>query len=80
MQPLYGAETSVDTRGTPEWGRWQHVSMSSQLTCDLIASLEKTGQHTEYVRLSKKKKEKKGEKEKHQHFLRPLASEEGLSK
>lgn len=35
MHPLYGAETRVDTRGTPEWERWQHVSESVQMTCDL---------------------------------------------
>lgn len=65
MQPLYGADTSVDTRGTPESGRWQHVSMSSQLTYDPMGGVKKTpkkrktGQHIEYVRLSKKKTRKR---------------------
>lgn len=33
IQPLYGADTSVDTRGTSEWERRQHASVNSETGC-----------------------------------------------
>lgn len=67
MQPLYGAETRVDTSGTPEWERWQHVSKSSQLTYDLKGRMEIKKVSTLNVSDSAKKKEEKETST--QHFL-----------